>query len=195
MVLYAVARINLRVMYKKALAISALILIGVMGRLIPHPPNAAPITAIAFAGRYVGRFSAVAIPITAMIISDIVIGWYDWKILVSVYASFAIISLAAVWTSRDYFPTWLTIFASSFVFFLITNFAVWLFSPWYEKSISGLAYCYLLGLPFFRNMLLGDILYSGALLGAIAAFKKHRVPEVFVTAFNPSGKDNVSFQN
>lgn len=156
-----------------------LLLFGVMMRLLPHLPNATPITAIAFAGSfYLGRRWVIALPLLALFFSDLVIGFYDWRIMASVYGSFALI---ACWSymSRTYngpFPVFLSIVGSSLFFFLITNGAVWLYSPWYEKSIAGLLYSYELGLPFFRNMLLGDLLYSAVLFGVFEVVLRRGLP-------------------
>ena len=145
-----------------------LILFGVMVRLFPHLPNATPITAIAFASSiYLGKRWSIILPIFTLFLSDIFIGFYDWKIMLSVYSSFALIGCLS-WVSRKYggiFPVFLSVIGSALLFFFITNGAVWLFSPWYEKSISGLLYSYELGIPFFRNMLMGDIIYTALLLG------------------------------
>jgi len=155
-------------MAKKASIIFSLMLLGVLGRLMPHLPNATPIAAVALAAsRYLGRAWSVIIPLAAMLITDSIIGFYDVRILLSVYVSFALIG-GIGWVLRgrqDVGTSLLVILSASLLFFLITNFAVWFFSPWYEKSLSGLLYCYLLGLPFMRNMLLGDLLFSAVLLG------------------------------
>jgi hypothetical protein len=55
---------------------------------------------------------------------------------------------------------------SSLAFFLITNFAVWAFFSWYPHTFAGLVSCFTLALPFFRNTLLGDLVYSGIFFGA-----------------------------
>jgi hypothetical protein len=150
-------------------AILALVVIGFMGRMLPHIPNATPITAIAFASSiYLGKRWSLLLPILVLLLSDLIIGFYDWKIMLSVYGSFALIGCLS-WVGRKYggaLPILLTVTGSSLLFFLVTNAAVWAFSPWYEKSISGLLYSYELGIPFFRNMLMGDIVYSFLLLGA-----------------------------
>ncbi len=154
-------------MLKKLLAIVSLIGIGIAGRLLPHMPNATPITAISVAaGRYVGKAWAISVPIAAMLLSDLVIGLYDWKILLNVYISFALIGVMNMMTKRyrKIAPTGFMLIASALLFFLVTNFAVWVFSPWYAKSVSGLLYAYELGLPFLRNMLAGDIIYTAILL-------------------------------
>lgn len=158
----------------KLLSIVSLVGVGIVGRLIPHIPNATPITAVTLtASKYVGRLSAILIPIITMLITDAIIGFYDWRILIGVYASFMLISILGI-IARKYpkiLPTSFVLLSASLFFFLVTNFSVWLFSPWYEKSISGLLYCYTLGLPFLRNMLLGDISYALALFGVFEGIK------------------------
>ncbi len=51
---------------------------------------------------------------------------------------------------------------ASFLFFLLSNFGVWLF--WYPRTASGLITCYTLALPFYRNTLLGDIFFGGVII-------------------------------
>lgn len=156
-----------------------LILFGVAARFLPHAPNMTPITAIAFvASMYLGRRWGLALPLIALFLSDIAIGFYDWKLMLAVYGSFAIIGLMS-WVGRKYrslLPVGLTLLGASLFFFLATNAAVWAFSPWYEKSIAGLLYSYELGLPFFKNMLAGDVVYTASL---VAAFEAVRAGIVF----------------
>lgn len=155
---------------QKFLTVFGLIGIGFAGRLLPHLPNATPITAITLAARkQLGTTWTYIVPIAAMVISDSIIGFYDWRILISVYMSFCLISGMSLCMRKSSSTTQVVLMAiaASVVFFLVTNFAVWLFSSWYEKSISGLVYCYTLGLPFLRNMMLGDIGYTVVLLGAL----------------------------
>ncbi|MES2135083.1 MAG: DUF6580 family putative transport protein [Patescibacteria group bacterium] len=162
----------------KILSIVSLIGVGIVGRLIPHNPNATPITAVTLtASKYVGRLSAILIPIITILITDAIIGFYDWRILISVYASFIFISLLGIVAQkyRKILPTGFVLLSASLLFFLVTNFSVWLFSPWYEKSIEGLLYAYTLGLPFLRNMLLGDITYSLALFGAFEIVRMSQI--------------------
>jgi hypothetical protein len=68
--------------------------------------------------------------------------------------------------------------ASSTVFFIATNFAVWAFSPMYEKTFAGLALCYTMAIPFFQNTIAGDMMWSGIVFGvyfALRHFSKLRV--------------------
>jgi hypothetical protein len=47
---------------------------------------------------------------------------------------------------------------ASFLFFLISNFGVWL--NWYPRTTEGLLQCYLLALPFYGRTLLGDLFFG-----------------------------------
>jgi len=153
--------------------IIGLIAIGVGGRLIPHLPNFTPIAALAFVGsQYFGRKAALILPLVALFLGDMLIGFYSFGIMASVYGSFLIIAIMSWWTKKhsNIFAVGYTVIIASVVFFLITNAAVWWFSPWYTKNLAGLMYSYELGLPFLRNMLLGDIVYTFTLLGVFAVF-------------------------
>ncbi len=154
--------------YKNFLIAFGLVLFTLAVRLAFHLPDATPITAIALiSGVYLGRTWAVAVPLLALLLSDLIIGFYDWRVMLSVYGSFALIGIGSFILKR--YPNLFTgaalVLASSFLFFIVTNFAVWAFSPWYAKTVEGLVYCYTLGLPFYRNMLLGDVLYTPLLFG------------------------------
>ena len=146
-----------------------IILIGAGLRLLPHPPNFAPITAIAlFGGVYLTRRKALLLPILAMVISDIFIGYYELSLMIAVYGSFLLFVLLGFWLKKH--KKWYTVLGSSVLaaitFFLLTNFAVWLFAPWYAKNIFGLIQCFLMALPFFRNTLLGNLFYVPCFFGA-----------------------------
>jgi hypothetical protein len=51
---------------------------------------------------------------------------------------------------------------ASFLFFLISNFGVWL--NWYPKDLQSLFQCYLLALPFYGRTLMGDLIFAYAYL-------------------------------
>ena len=144
------------------------ILVGISLRLIPHAPNFAPIAAIAlFGGVYFSKKTALILPVAAMFISDIFIGFYDIKIMAAVYGSFLLSVILGLWLKNH--KKWHTVAGtavlSSVLFFLITNFAVWAFSPWYAKTFSGLIQCYIMALPFLKNSLLGDLFYTTVFFG------------------------------
>ncbi|MCX6764132.1 MAG: hypothetical protein NTU58_00255 [Candidatus Nealsonbacteria bacterium] len=146
-----------------------LIAIGITLRLLPHLPNFTPIIAIAlFGGVYLKRKAAVVIPLLTMAVSDMFIGRYELSLMISVYGTFFICVLLGFWLKNN--KKWYTILGctllGSVLFFTITNFAVWIFTPWYAKTVFGLIQCYLMALPFFRNALLGDLFYVITFFGA-----------------------------
>lgn len=145
-----------------------LLLIGISLRLLPHPPNFVPVTAIAlFAGVYLSKRIAFILPIAVMLISDVFIGYYQISLMVAVYGSFLLSVTLGFWLKKR--KKWHNILTgsllASFLFFILTNFAVWAFTPWYAKTFSGLIQCYYMALPFFRNTLLGGLFYVSALFG------------------------------
>jgi len=85
----------------------------------------------------------------------------------SVYLSFAIAGLIGYRFAKNKKINNLALsaFASSTIFFLITNAAVWFFGSMYSPGINGLIQSYLAGIPFYRNMMLGDITFTIALFG------------------------------
>jgi len=145
------------------------ILIGVSLRLLPHPPNFTPILAIAlFGGVYLSRKIAFVLPILAMAISDIFIGYYGVVLMILVYGTFLLSVVLGFWLKKH--KKWYTVggsaILSAVLFFLVTNFAVWAFTPWYAKTLSGIIQCYVMAIPFFRNTLLGNLFYVTVFFGA-----------------------------
>ena len=144
------------------------ILMGVLSRLMPHPPNFTPIMVIAlFGGVYLSKKIALAVPLAAMIISDMFIGYYEVNLMIFVYGSFLLCVILGFWLKKH--KKWNTILGSSIMggilFFLITNFAVWAFTPWYAKTFSGILQCYLMALPFLKNSLMGNVFYAVLFFG------------------------------
>ncbi len=161
------------------------IAIGAGLRLLPHPPNFAPIAAIAlFGGVYLSKKKALFLPVLAMMISDVFIGSYNTFLMFAVYGSFLLMVLLGFWLKKH--KKWYTIggtaILSAVLFFLVTNFAVWVFTPWYPKTFTGLIQCYIMAVPFFKNTLLGNLFYVPLFFGAYELVqlylkKKIKVPE------------------
>lgn len=144
-----------------------IILFAVVLRLLPHPANIAPITAIAlFGGVYLNKKYAFILPIVIMVISDIFLGFHNT--ILFVYGSFFITGILGLWirNNKNTLKVISTTFASSILFFIITNFGVWLVSGMYELTFNGLVNAYVLAIPYFRNTVLGDLLYTGLLFSA-----------------------------
>lgn len=150
-----------------------LIGLGISLRLLPHPANFAPITAIAlFGGAVLPRRWGLWVPLAAMILTDAVIGFHD--LILITWGFYAVVALVAShWLKKPTLLKGVTLtFGSSLVFFLVSNFAVWVSSGMYEHTLSGLVRCFELALPFFRNTFLSDVIYTAALFGLYALATK-----------------------
>lgn len=161
-----------------------IIAIAASMRLVPHPPNFAPIAAMAlFGGAYLNKWYAFAIPLVALFISDLVIGLYSPIVMTSVYGSFIFSGFIGMWLKkrRNIRTIILGAIGSSVMFFLVTNFAVWL-NGFYPRNITGLLESYTLAMPFYRNTLMGNLFYTAAFFGAyelaLKLVKKPKLAEV-----------------
>ena len=121
-----------------------LFLIGfdVAARLLMHVPNVSPVAATAlFAGMMLSRRSlALLVPLAAMLIGDALTGFYDWRVMIVVYAAMMLPAVASILASR-YRPSRVVVpavVACSLIFFVTTNFAVWAFSGMYSLDTAGL---------------------------------------------------------
>ncbi len=160
----------LKVNFKNKIIIFViLVVLGFAFRLLPHSWNFTPIGAIAlFSGFYFKKKYAFVVPVLALFISDAFLGFYNWKLMLLVYGSFLLCVVLGFWLKKH--KKWYTVAGTSIIaallFFFITNFAVWMFTPWYAKTLSGIIQCYIMAIPFFRNTLLGNLFYVTVLFGA-----------------------------
>ena len=161
--------------------IIGLILIASFSRLIPHYPNFTPICAIALFGSkyFKNRFIAFGIPLLSLFISDVIInnfflnsyfndfvffyqGFY-WQ-----YGSFILVAILGrvVLKKLSILKLFGISIVSSMIFFIISNFGVWLTSVFYPKNILGLISCYSAAVPFYYGTLFGSLFYSTFLFGS-----------------------------
>lgn len=147
----------------------SLIAIAAAARLLPHPPNVTPVAALALlGGATLPSPWSLALPTAAMLLSDIAIGFDMLPVTFAVYGSFAVTCLLGSWLKRNPAP-WNIVgasLASSVIFYLVTNAAVWWFSGLYPRTGEGLVLSYFFAIPFFRHTVLGDLAYTAALFAA-----------------------------
>jgi hypothetical protein len=160
--------------------VTLLILLAAASRLLPHPPNFSPLGGMAlFGAAYYGRRAmAYLIPSVSMWISDLAVNnilysqyfdrfvWF-YSGAIFTYGAFLVIVVYGRLILDKIRLTNLAAAAlgASVIFFLVSNFGVWLSSDMYPHSFSGLISCYAAGIPFLKNTLLGDLFYSGLLFG------------------------------
>jgi hypothetical protein len=158
----------------------SLVGLDIVARVAPHAPNVTPIAASAvFAGMVLrSRALALAVPLSALLLSDLVVGSYDWRIMGVVYAALALPALLARWArARPVVVLAPLVLSSSLLFFATTNLAVWAFSGMYAHDLHGLVHCYVAALPFLWNTVAGDMLWTTLLFGCWWSAKFLLAPE------------------
>jgi len=145
----------------------ALTLLSALGRLLPHAPNVTPLGASSlFAGARVNGWMAYLLPILVMAITDPMVGGYT-RSTPLIYLSF----LISVWLGRRVSSSHSALriggacLLSSLQFFVLSNFATWMFGTMYAKSLAGLATCFVAAVPFFAYTVLGDLFFTAAIFG------------------------------
>ncbi len=169
--------------------LAVLIALGVAGRLLPHPPNFTPMAAIAlFAGFiFIKRYMAVVAVISTMLLCDyfafgsLSASWFGSKSMFVVYLAllFPIVFKNFLQKKIGVLRIFGAALVSSSVFFLATNFAVWAFSPMYEKTLEGLVLCYTMAIPFFQNTVAGDLIWSGVIFGTYLVLRNYSNLQIF----------------
>lgn len=151
----------------KYTVVTALIALAVLSRILPHPPNFAPITGIALfaAHRFNQKAIAYLLPLACLFFTDVILG-LSW-INLAVYSAF--IGITWMGTKSKSINVKTVLFSSVF-FFLWTNFAVWML--YYPKTLEGLTQCFVLAIPFFTNTLLGDLFFTGILFFSFSTLIK-----------------------
>jgi hypothetical protein len=144
----------------------AVLAVGFLSRLIPHAWDFTPVLALTlFAGAHLRGRAGYLAPLGMMFLTDCVLGFYP---------SFAVtwigvVAAAAIgrWVGEGASFARLTggALSAALVFFVVSNFGVWAVD--YPKTWAGLADCYLLALPFFKNSVVSTLVYSYALLGGL----------------------------
>ena len=141
-----------------------------LSRIIPHPPNFTPVLAMAVFMPYLTRdlYSAMLEPLSAMFVSDFYLGFHSSMFWV--YISILLGTTLSQYTismKKTYVHLGSNALLSSTIFFIITNFAVWMSGGLYPHTMDGLILCYTMAIPFFGNTLAGTLFYI-SLLGLVS---------------------------
>ena len=154
---------------QKTFIILFLSLLIIVSRLIPHAANFSPIFAL---GLFIGFLSTDwhlgFLPLLALFVSDLFLGFYQPGVMLTVYFSLFITILAGLALKKSYSYNLALSYSlvSAIIFFALTNWAVWFFGTWYSADLTGLQQSYLLAIPFFKNTLLSNFVYSAFFFGA-----------------------------
>jgi len=163
-------------MASKIFFLTTMILVGVASRVLPHLPNFTPLGAMAlFSGFYFKNKNYALLPLIVLALSDLIISGYYGPVMFYVYGGFLLTFIIgrAVSTHQSPFPKiFISSLTAAVLFFVITNFAVWLHTNLYTKDLPGLIASYIAAIPFFRSSLLGDLTFTTVFFGAYEAARR-----------------------
>tara|TARA_Y100000768_G_scaffold387994_1_gene381370 strand:- start:2029 stop:2517 length:489 start_codon:yes stop_codon:yes gene_type:complete len=128
-----------------------------VSRFIPHPPNFTSLIALSF---YIPAFFGlkyIFLVLLAFIFTDIIIGFHT--LILFTWGSVFVIGLISKFLNNNFKIRIIGTFLSCFIFFIISNFGVWV-NGFYGYTFEGLINCYTLALPFFGQTLSSTILYA-----------------------------------
>lgn len=160
----------------------ALIAIAIFSRLLPHPPNFTALGAASlFAGAVLAdRRLAFIVPLLTLWLSDLVLNnvvysqYYEGFVwagegVVWSYLAFALIVLMGrvAQVGRSASRVVGGSFAAALLFFLVSNFGVWMSGTMYPMTMEGLIACYTAAIPFFGYTAAGNLFFAVALFGAM----------------------------
>ncbi len=156
---------------------------AILMRLLPHPWNVTPLGAMCLFGgaTFRSKRDSVLVPLAAVLLSDYAVihltyhGQYAWFSPYT-WTGFLLVGLLG-WTLRNKLTVVRVVGASlagSVAFFLVSNFGVWVGWKLYPPTFGGLVDCYVAALPFFRNSLVGDLVYAGLMFGTYAWLRHSR---------------------
>jgi hypothetical protein len=148
---------------------AVLVVLAAVSRVVPHPWNFTPMTAVAlYAGARLGKTWIAALAVVACLaLGDLALGLFPYGGMEWVYGAFvaAVVVGRALRTRPGALPTLLGALAAGAIFFAVSNFGVWVAGGLYPRTASGLVECYTAALPFYRNQIAGDLLFTCALFG------------------------------
>ncbi len=155
------------------------VLVGVVTLLfrlnVDAEPNFSPVLAICLFSTFLFKDKSLALLVwmVPMLASDFILGWYPSAFFV--YGSLAIITLIGAYIGnhkKNHLSNLVVkTFSASVLFFIFTNFGVWLLSGMYAKSLAGLGQCYLAAIPFFRNTLVSTFIFYSAFVCLFVLFQ------------------------
>ena len=152
---------------KKLFLFIAILSIGIIGRIIPHPANVTPLLALTlFAAKQFNLKTASLSLCIILIISDTMLsGLYHYPLFGSwtlfSYSGFMLILLfSSLNPNAVKNHLIITVLASSLGYWLWTNLGTFLFSGLYSHTISDFYTCYSVALPFLRNSLIGNLIWT-----------------------------------
>ncbi|HRI01683.1 MAG TPA: hypothetical protein PK006_11570 [Saprospiraceae bacterium] len=173
---------------KRILLLSGLFILVFLSRLIPHQPNFIAMSAgIIFSAGILGLPGLLSC-ILAYFSADLIVNHVIYGLPVSpnqyvtsfvfVYSCYMINYLILRNQYRRKEIGALSIaqmsLLSSILFFVVSNFGVWINDALYPKTLTGLISCYTMAIPFFSYELAGTLFFSCVIFGSYFLVTRNR---------------------
>jgi len=148
-----------------------LLVLGILSRFVVHAWNFTPVIALAlFGGVYLkNKKLAILLPLALLAVTDFILGFH--QMMFFTWGSIVLIAAMGLWVQKN--KSLKTVLGgglvSAVLFYVVTNFGVWLVSGMYPLTLAGLSECFVLAIPFFRSTLLGTLVYGLIFFGAYEA--------------------------
>lgn len=147
-----------------------LVALAAVIHLLPLPFGVSPVGATAlYAGATGPRRGYWAVPLLLLLVGNTVFGFYEPLVMGFVYLGFALSAVVArclLASRRTNARLSVAVVSGALVFFVVSNFSVWL-AGMYPPTVAGLLACYLNGLPYLGLAVVVDGLF------ALAIFAMH----------------------
>lgn len=154
---------------------AVILVLGILSRVVLHIPNFSPVYALAlFGGVYMDKRLSLVLPVILLMVTDLILGVYpDAPFTWAAMAAMAVFG----WMLRDNKKTGRVLIVSalaSVVFFVMSNFGVWMMGGLYPATPQGLIDCYVMAVPFFKNTMISTVVYATILVLGYERFLKVR---------------------
>ena len=126
-------------------------------RFIPHPPNFTSLLALSFYIPAVFGLRYIPVVVLALFFTDLIIGFHSTMLFTS--GSIILIGLISKYFNKSIIFRIFGAFIGAVIFFLVSNFGVWLGGS-YGYDLSGFLTCYILAIPFFGYSVLSTLIFS-----------------------------------
>jgi len=134
----------------------------IISRMISDIPNfTATIALIMFTSYLIrDKFQSVLVILVSQIISDLYIGIYSSMFFV--YGAYVFIALLSpiIMNKLSFKSVLISSLVTPTIFYIVSNFGVWITGSTYPLSLDGLIMCYVAGIPFFDETLLSTVVFS-----------------------------------
>ncbi len=154
--------------------VASLAVLSIVLRVVPHTANIAPVGALALlSGAVLSRRAGIFVPVIVMIVADLIIGLHSTVLFT--WLGFGMVGLfGSLLAKRSVLSRiGLGALGSAAIFYLISNFGVWLITGMYAHTLTGLIECYTMALPFLRASFMGDLAFATAFFGVYAVLRDY----------------------